>query len=86
MTCMTSRSTDKGGRERDEVKRGTDPSAEAPRERPRHGGMAACPPEVSAFPLEVWACQERPPPSQGLHLPAPSLPELTMSPPVTNRI
>lgn len=70
--------------ERDKMKRGTGPSGETLREGPRCGGMAAYPPEVSVFPLEVGAAQERPQPSQGLHFLAPSHPERTVGLPVIN--
>lgn len=74
VTCVRSRSTEKGEMEKDKMKRGTDPSAERDTEEPRCDHMAACPPEARTFPPEVWASRDQP---QPVRFPAPTPPEMT---------
>lgn len=59
--------------ERQDEERGGDMERETGR-----GDLTACSPEVGAFPVEAWACRERPEPGTGLHLPPlRSHPEMT---------
>lgn len=60
VTCMRSRSTEKGKVERHKLKRGTDPSAEGDTERP------SCPPRASTSPLEGWVLRRGPGPTQDI--------------------